>query len=690
MREPAPRYRALPVVLTVLGVVGTLAAFARLPGPPPGEAARLASRFRFAWQRLPPTPMPAGGAVFGINKTATHMQFYFYQIGASAALGDLDGDGLPNDLCLTDPRTKTVTVMPVPGSGNRYAPFVLDAGPLVDRVTEHPSVCRIADMNEDGLADIFVAYWGRPPLLFLRRAPADLAPGAPLSLASFRVVELVPHPASRRWWTATATFADLDGDGHQDIVVGNYYPDGAELTDASSDRPFEMNENFSRARNGGTSRVFLHVRGESGPEPDVLYREVPGAIPNGGSRAWTLAVGAADLDRDGLSDLYIANDFGPDQLLWNRSRPGHVELMELKGEKGFFRPTSMVIGHDSFKGMGIDFGDVNGDGLFDMCVSNIASSFALQESHFLWTSTGRLERMAAGIAPWVDRADELGVAHSAWAWDCKFQDFDNAGELELVQATGLVKGSVNRWPDLAQTGAGNDVFVKYQRSWPEFHVGSDVDGSYPSPFWVRGRDGRYLDLSSTLLPGLPTPSRGIAIADVDGDGDPDMVFANFHQDSVFVENRQQSGNRFLGLHLLLPVAAKPAATAAGAQSISAATAAGARSILAATAAGARSDSPGGLRVHPGHPAWREGTPAIGAFVEAEMPDGRRQIRQVDGGNGHSGQRSPELLFGLGKTRADRIPIAITWRDLHGALHHDRLSLAPGYHTVVLAAAGGTP
>ncbi len=52
----------------------------------------------------------------------------------------------------------------------------------------------------------------------------------------------------------------------------------------------------------------------------------------------------------------------------------------------------MAIGHDSFKGMSIDFGDVNDDGIFDMSVSNIGSPFALQEAHFLWTSTGKCER----------------------------------------------------------------------------------------------------------------------------------------------------------------------------------------------------------------------------------------------------------------------------------------------------------
>jgi len=103
------------------------------------------------------------------------------------------------------------------------------------------------------------------------------------------------------------------------------------------------------------------------------YRDAGDVFPNNGAHAWTLAVGAADLDRDGLSDLYIANDFGPDQLLWNHSTPGSVHLEELKGEKGFSRPSSMSIGNDTFKSMSIDFADINNDGIFDMYVSNIAS-----------------------------------------------------------------------------------------------------------------------------------------------------------------------------------------------------------------------------------------------------------------------------------------------------------------------------
>ncbi len=655
-RKIPKRKQNIYVVLAVLSVIGVLAGFSKLPSPPPGEVARLASHFKFDWQYLPPAPIPQGGVVFPVNKSAKHMQLYLNLVGASAALGDLDGDGLPNDLCLTDIRAKSITVSPVPGTGNRYPQFSLDFGPLFDRVTEYPTLCRIADMNEDGLADIFVAFWGRPPVLLLRRAPDDLKPGAPLTMASFKVVELVPG-LSERWWSSTATFTDIDGDGHMDIVTGNYFADGNELTDPNSDKPVEMNEDFTRARNGGTSRIFLYVSSKSGADPNAVYRDAGNVFPGDGAKAWTLAVGAADLDRDGLSDLYIANDFGPDEFLWNHSTPGHVKLQLLMGEKGFFTPTSMVIGYDSFKGMSADFGDINNDGIFDMFISNISSPFGMSESHFLWVSTGKMDQMAKGVAPWVDRADELGVSHSAWAWDTRFEDFDNDGELELVQATGLLKGKVSRWPDFSQLGGGNDIFVKYPVNWPRFEPGSDMDGHTHAPFYALGSNGRYVNLSTTVLPGFTPAARGIAVADVDGDGYPEMVFADIWEDSAYIKNRG-SGNKFIGLHLLLPP------TGSG-------------------------NSGNVMKIHDGHPAWREGTPAIGAFVEADVPGAQKQIRQVDGGNGHSGQRSPEVRIGLGQTSASEIPLKIVWRDFQGAVHHDDLALSPGYHTVVLGSKTGT-
>jgi len=646
---PPGSYRRhnLPVILVVALVTGTLGAMAALPTATPEETRTLASRFRMDVQTLPDVPVPAGGVEHPVNQTARHMQFYFYQVGESVALGDLDGDGLPNDLCRTDVKSKALEIRPVPGTGDRYAPFVVDFGPRVDRRTVHPSVCRLADINEDGLTDVLVAFYGRAPLLLLRQ-PAD-GP-APLTQGLYATEELIPSGQAERWWTATAAFSDVDGDGHQDLIVGNYYPDGAEITNPDSAVPFEMNADFSRARNGGLNRIFLHT---SGPQ---RYTDAGNVFPGDGARAWTLAIGAADLNRDGLSELYIANDFGPDQLLLNESTPGSVKLRELTGRQSAATPESAVMGLDSFKGMSADFGDINGDGAFDISVSNIGSPFALGESHFLWESTGQAAEMREGRAPYIERGLERGVAHSAWGWDTRFEDFDNDGTLELVQATGLVKGRDNKWPDLAQVGASNDTFVRYQSSWPKFLEGAEVDGSFPNPFWVRGAGDRYVDVSTEVFPGLTPATRGIAVGDVDGDGRVDMAFANFWESSQFIRNASEPG-AFLGLHLLLPAADAP--------------------------------SDAGLIVHDGHPRWREGVPAVGAMVEITPAGAPAQMRQVDGGNGHSGQRSAEVRFGLGRSAPGAVPVRITWRDWNGKMRHQTLTLTPGYHTVVLGESGET-
>ena len=98
--------------------------------------------------------------------------------------------------------------------------------------------------------------------------------------------------------------------------------------------------------------------------------------------------------------------------------------------------------------MGCDFGDVNGDGLLDIYVSNIATEFGLCESHFLWQSTGQLDEMKRGIAPYVQASEKLGLSRSGWGWDCRLADFDNEGALQAIQAVGFIKEncrSLIRW-----------------------------------------------------------------------------------------------------------------------------------------------------------------------------------------------------------------------------------------------------
>ena len=72
----------------------------------------------------------------------------------------------------------------------------------------------------------------------------------------------------------------------------------------------------------------------------------------------------------------------------------------------------------------------------------IADEYALEESHFLFTSTGEYDRIKKGIAPYKDESESLGLARSGWGWETKFADLNNDGELEALQATGFRKGEV--------------------------------------------------------------------------------------------------------------------------------------------------------------------------------------------------------------------------------------------------------
>src|SRR5215468_5274041 len=369
--------------LSAVLIVGGLYWATRLPEVSAKERLSLTSHFQFQRSVLPRVPGYALKNVRGVNPRLEKVSAWISSVGAAVALSDIDGDGLPNDVCYVDTKTDQVIVTPVPGTGGRYQPFVLNPAPLrYDANTMAPMGCLALDLNEDGLTDIVVYYWGRTPVAFLQRR---FSQAKDLTAGSFRPVEIMP--AIEDWYTNAALAADLDGDGHVDLVFGNFFADGSRILDTRSTYPAEMQDSMSRAYNGGSKHFLLWESAGSGDSPQVQFSEQKNILQGDDRSRWTLAMAACDLDGDLLPEIYIANDFGPDRLLHNRSKPGHLEFGVLEGERDFTTPKSCVLGRDSFKGMGVDFGDMNGDGLFDIYVSNIATKFGLTESHFLWLSS---------------------------------------------------------------------------------------------------------------------------------------------------------------------------------------------------------------------------------------------------------------------------------------------------------------
>jgi hypothetical protein len=128
--------------------------------------------------------------------------------------------------------------------------------------------------------------------------------------------------------------------------------------------------------------------------------------------------------------------------------------------------------------------------------------------------------------------------------------------------------------------------------------------------------------------------------------------ANQWEDSVFYHNTSSEPNVSLGLSLLLPL--QPAAP-----------------FTVRSASSARA---------------LQGRPALGATATVHLPDGRRLVAQVDGGNGHSGKRSPEIHLGLGSLPPDaQLQVDLCWRDSTGHIRTRTLFLEPGRHTVLLGA-----
>jgi enediyne biosynthesis protein E4 len=641
--------------LVAIGFILALYLMAQPPSLSTAERHKLASNFRF--ERLPLYEVPSSSYRSHriVNPSLQRIASWVSATGASVALNDLDGDGVSNDVCSVDPRTDWVTVAPAPGTAMRYQPFVLNAGPLYDATVMAPMGCLAGDLNEDGLMDLVVTYWGRTPIVFLARKLHDKE-REPLSSDSYKPREVVG--GGERWFTGAATLADLDGDGHLDLVIGNYYQDGARILDSRDKTRQEMQHSMSRAYNGGRSHLLLWQNATEGEDPSVQFRVVDDYVEGAPAQkemvthGWTLAVGAADLDGDLLPELYFANDFGPDRLLHNRSRRGELRFAVLEGQKSLTTPNSKVVGRDSFKGMGVDFGDLNGDGILDILVSNIAAPFALEESHLVFLSTGASRQMRTGTAPYVDRSEDLGLSRSGWGWEIKIADLNNDGTQEVLQATGFLKGEENRWAELQELATGNDQLISNPNVWPRFQPGDALSGTDHNPFFVRASDGRFYDLAAELGLDQEQVSRGIAVADVNGDGLLDYAIANQWALSFFYINQSPSQGEFLGIRLRLPLNKKslePTKICSGGQ---------------------------GLNL--------PGRSAVGAVVTVELPDGRRLVTQVDGGNGHSGKRSPDVHFGLGSISPTlRLPVEINWRDANGQVQRQTIQLSPGWHTVIL-------
>jgi hypothetical protein len=524
---------AVPLAAVALGFMVTRA-------PNPSSAEPLA----FSVMPIAPAEDPVQ-SLREVNPSVDHIATWISSVGAGAAIADLDGDTHANDVCLVDPRSNSVSLHQVARADATSEPMVtllnhdriatVGGAPEVpyEADKQAPMGCRLADVDGNGWTDALVYFWGRGPVAFLNLGAWTFEPHEVLGREG----------ASLDWYTNTAVFSDLNGDGVLDIFIGNYFADGSELLDQGSSRTVSMNDSLSQALNGGRNYVLLGRPGF----PDVSFELVADAFPDDYSLGWTLAAAAADVNGDSLPELYVANDFGPDRFFVNRSVDGTLALENVNGgSKGISNPRSTMIGRDSFKGMGVSIADVDRDGHYDIYVSNITQQFGLFETQLLFLGEGQTDD---GVPIFRPGAEALGLARTAFAWDNKVGDLNNDGRAELLQATGFVRGAVNRWPEIQELALANDSLIADPSVWPDL-TGADISGEAPRVVMAPTEDGRYANIAEASGLDDGGVMRGIALADIDGDGDLDWIEANQWADARLVVNDCDECGAFIGLRIL--------------------------------------------------------------------------------------------------------------------------------------------
>jgi len=219
------------------------------------------------------------------------------------------------------------------------------------------------------------------------------------------------------------TVLDYDGDGWLDLFVSAY---------GMNTR--EHNNSWIQATNGSPNALFRNEGGER-------FVDVAPELGLQGS-SWSYASAAADFDADGDPDLYVANDYGTNQL-WRNDGGTFTDVAEELG----------VL--DQGNGMGCAFGDLSGDGALDLYVSNMSSTAG---NRILDRYAGEidpevyaaLKKSAAGNTIFLQGAEGSferlpkanGGVGANWAWSVALQDFDLDGRLDVFCTNGFVTGDL--------------------------------------------------------------------------------------------------------------------------------------------------------------------------------------------------------------------------------------------------------
>lgn len=492
----------------------------------------------------------------GLN-TNLLMYEYFYN-GGGVAVGDLNNDGL-DDLYFSANMADNQLYLnrSTPTLGHLSFDDVTRIAGVAGREGPWKTGVSMADVNADGKLDLFVCYSGklsghkRVNQLFINRG--NNANGVPQFTDQARQYGLADSTYSTQ-----AIFFDYDRDSDLDLLLLNHNPKRLSLDEASiaalSKQPdAQMGLRLlTQEKGSGGNPVFRDLTNEVGLKNSAL--------------SYGLGAGVADVNSDGWPDIYVSNDYSvPDYLYINTGK---------SRKPGFTDQLAKCLGHTSQFSMGNSVTDVNNDGLPDIFTLDMlpednhrqkllfapdnyeAFDLNLRAGFHHQYMRNMLQINNGGSSPSFSEVGQFaGLANTDWSWSPLFADYDNDGWKDLFVTNGFTRDYTNMdflkyMGDFLQKNRGRvhrQDLLTLVKQMPSSGVASYL-------FKNNGAENgslQFSDVSRSWGISKPANSNGAVYADLDNDGDLDLVVNNINQPAFIYQNEANTkgDNHYLTIKL---------------------------------------------------------------------------------------------------------------------------------------------